>query len=88
VPKGKSGSNPRQTEQELRGAGKIRERLGREAEMELSNRMLPAGGALLIAIIASSSAVAQKSGGTLNISHFDSPTSMSLHEEAMNRRTL
>ena len=50
--------------------------------MELSSRMLPAGGALLIAIIASSSAVAQKSGGTLNISHFDSPASMSLHEEA------
>src|SRR5438067_11766122 len=27
-------------------------------------------------------AVAQKSGGILNISHFDSPASMSLHEEA------
>jgi peptide/nickel transport system substrate-binding protein len=48
----------------------------------LSNRMLSAGGALLIAIIASSAAAAQKSGGILNISHFDSPASMSLHEEA------
>src|SRR5947208_14811383 len=50
--------------------------------MELSQRMLSAGGALLIAMIAAHAAAAQKSGGILNISHFDSPASMSLHEEA------
>src|SRR5213078_549438 len=50
--------------------------------MELSQRMLSAGGALLIAMIAAHAAVAQKSGGILNISHFDSPASVSLHEEA------
>src|SRR5881392_4344481 len=50
--------------------------------MELSQRMLSAGGALLIAMIAAHAAAAQKSGGILNISHFDSPASVSLHEEA------
>jgi len=46
--------------------------------MELSQRMLSAGGALLIAMIAAHAAAAQKSGGILNISHFDSPASMSV----------
>src|SRR5438270_2220858 len=50
--------------------------------MEPSQRMLSAGGALLIATMTAHAAVAQKSGGILNISHFDSPASMSLHEEA------
>src|SRR5438045_2347259 len=50
--------------------------------MELSQRMLSAGGALLIAMIAAHAAAAQKSAGILNISHFDSPASVSLHEEA------
>ena len=50
--------------------------------MELSQRTLFAGGALLIAIATAHAAVAQKSGGILNISHFDSPASVSLHEEA------
>src|SRR5438552_11996490 len=50
--------------------------------MELSQRMLSAGGALLIATMTAHAAVAQKSGGILNISHFDSPASVSLHEEA------
>src|SRR5258707_1824262 len=50
--------------------------------MELSQRTLFAGGALLIAIATVHAAVAQKSGGILNISHFDSPASVSLHEEA------
>src|SRR5437588_12917653 len=50
--------------------------------MELSQRMLSAGGALLIAMIVAHAALGQKSGGILNISHFDSPASMSLHEEA------
>jgi peptide/nickel transport system substrate-binding protein len=44
--------------------------------------MLSAGGAVLLAMVAAHAAVAQKSGGVLNISHFDSPASMSLHEEA------
>jgi peptide/nickel transport system substrate-binding protein len=50
--------------------------------MELSQRMLSAGGALLIAMATTHAAVAQKSGGVLKISFFDSPASMSLHEEA------
>ena len=37
---------------------------------------------MLIAIATAHAAVAQKSGGILNISHFDSPASVSLHEEA------
>jgi peptide/nickel transport system substrate-binding protein len=37
---------------------------------------------LLIALSAADSALAQKSGGTLKISFFDNPASMSLHEEA------
>jgi peptide/nickel transport system substrate-binding protein len=37
---------------------------------------------LWIAIMMTHAAVAQKPGGTLNISHFDSPASVSLHEEA------
>jgi peptide/nickel transport system substrate-binding protein len=36
----------------------------------------------LCALSAWTTASAQKPGGTLNISHFDSPASMSLHEEA------
>jgi peptide/nickel transport system substrate-binding protein len=44
--------------------------------------MLSAGAALWIAIMMTHAAVAQKPGGTLNISHFDSPASVSLHEEA------
>jgi peptide/nickel transport system substrate-binding protein len=50
--------------------------------MERSQRMLSAGAALVIAIMTTHAAVAQEPGGTLNISHFDSPASVSLHEEA------
>src|SRR6266404_9937388 len=39
-------------------------------------------GALLLALFAGDAAWAQKSGGVLKISFFDSPASMSLHEEA------
>jgi peptide/nickel transport system substrate-binding protein len=48
-------------------------------------RGLAVGGSLLPALCALSpwtTASAQRPGGTLNISHFDSPASMSLHEEA------
>jgi peptide/nickel transport system substrate-binding protein len=38
--------------------------------------------ALLIAISCSGAALAQKQGGTLTLYHFDSPPSMSIHEEA------
>src|SRR5439155_17150647 len=54
----------------------------REAKMKRSQRVLSAGVALLIAMITSHAAVAQQPGVTLNISHFDSPASVSLHEEA------
>ena len=39
-------------------------------------------GALLLALGAAPAAVAQKSGSVLQMSHFDSPASMSMHEEA------
>src|SRR5947209_16117124 len=44
--------------------------------------LLAAAGALLLALSSGSIAVAQKSGGTLRIQHWDSPASMSIHEEA------
>ena len=43
---------------------------------------LATAGALLLALTAGDAAWAQKSGGILKISFFDSPASMSLHEEA------
>ncbi len=39
-------------------------------------------GSLLLALVAGDAALAQKPGGVLKISFFDSPASMSLHEEA------
>src|SRR5713226_6997610 len=45
-------------------------------------RGIATAGALLLALAASSPALAQKSGGILKISFFDNPASMSLHEEA------
>jgi peptide/nickel transport system substrate-binding protein len=45
-------------------------------------RVLTATAALLAAISVAEPASAQKSGGTLKISFFDNPASMSLHEEA------
>jgi peptide/nickel transport system substrate-binding protein len=45
-------------------------------------RVLSAAGALSLALSAADTAAAQKSGGILKISHFDSPASMSLLEEA------
>src|SRR6266702_2889742 len=41
-----------------------------------------AAGAIVIALGAGAPASAQKSGGTLRLSHFDSPASMSILEEA------
>ena len=45
-------------------------------------RVIAATGALLGAALASAPAVAQKSGGVLKVQHWDSPASMSIHEEA------
>ena len=44
--------------------------------------VLTAAGSLLIAISMAGAAFAQKQGGVARMSHFDSPASMSLHEEA------
>jgi peptide/nickel transport system substrate-binding protein len=43
---------------------------------------LAAAGALLFSVAVVPGAFAQKSGGVLIMSHFDSPASMSMHEEA------
>jgi peptide/nickel transport system substrate-binding protein len=45
-------------------------------------RMLLAAGAVAGAAAGASPVLAQKSGGTLTIQHWDSPASMSIHEEA------
>src|SRR5438876_7135372 len=45
-------------------------------------RVLAAAGSLSFALFAADAAFAQKSGGILKIGHFDSPASVSLHEEA------
>src|SRR5690349_22314444 len=50
--------------------------------MERNLRALAAAGVLFGALCASGTAVAQKSGGVLKVYFFDSPASMSIHEEA------
>jgi len=50
--------------------------------MKRTLRGLAVAGPLLLALCAGDAALAQKQGGTLKISFFDSPASMSLHEEA------
>src|SRR5258708_10477529 len=50
--------------------------------MKRSLRVLAAAAAWLLAQASGEAAFAQKAGGVRNISHFDSPASMSLHEEA------
>src|SRR5438876_11465933 len=45
-------------------------------------RDIATAGALLLVLAGGAPALAQKSGGVLKISFFDSPASMSLHEEA------
>jgi peptide/nickel transport system substrate-binding protein len=45
-------------------------------------RVLAAAGALSLALTATGAAFAQKQGGLLRMPHFDSPASMSLHEES------
>jgi peptide/nickel transport system substrate-binding protein len=50
--------------------------------MTLHGRALVTFGGMLIAVCCADTAFAQKAGGTLKISFFDNPASMSLHEEA------
>src|SRR5216683_2451878 len=50
--------------------------------MMINIRMFAAAGGLLIAMSAAEPALAQKPGGILRMSHFDSPASMSILEEA------
>jgi len=50
--------------------------------MKPSLRMFSAVSALSLALVAAEPAAAQKSGGVLKIYHWDSPASMSIHEEA------
>ena len=45
-------------------------------------RAVATAGALLIALAGAGPALAQKAGGVLKIQHWDSPASMSIHEEA------
>src|ERR1700756_5421066 len=51
-------------------------------EMTQKYRALAAAGALLIAMSVTDAAFAQKPGGILKMQHWDSPASMSIHEEA------
>jgi hypothetical protein len=46
------------------------------------SRVLATAGLLLLATSVCEAAFAQKQGGIVRMSHFDSPASMSLHEEA------
>ena len=50
--------------------------------MKRGLRVLATAGSLSLALCAADAAYAQKQGGILRMSHFDSPASMSLHEEA------
>jgi peptide/nickel transport system substrate-binding protein len=50
--------------------------------MKAGSRVLAAASSLSLALLMTHPASAQKSGGILKISHFDSPASMSLLEEA------
>ena len=43
-----------------------------------------AAAGLLLGLTTVDPAIAQKAGGILQLSHFDSPASMSLHEESTN----
>ena len=53
-------------------------------EMKRDSRRLAAAGALLAVLFVAEAALAQKKGGTLKIGQFDSPASMSIHEESSN----
>jgi peptide/nickel transport system substrate-binding protein len=50
--------------------------------MKRDLRVLAAAGSLSLALFAADAAFAQKTGGILKLGHFDSPASMSMHEES------
>ncbi len=50
--------------------------------MKRFSRVLTTAAPFVLAVLAAGAADAQKQGGVLKVSHFDSPASMSLHEEA------
>jgi peptide/nickel transport system substrate-binding protein len=50
--------------------------------MKRGLRVLAAAGSLSLALSAADAALAQKTGGILKVGHFDSPASMSMHEES------
>jgi peptide/nickel transport system substrate-binding protein len=50
--------------------------------MKRDLRVLAAAGVLSLALTAADAAFAQKTGGILKVGHFDSPASMSMHEES------
>jgi peptide/nickel transport system substrate-binding protein len=50
--------------------------------MKRGPRVVAAAGALLLAVMIAHPALAQKPGGILKVYHWDSPASMSIHEEA------
>ena len=55
--------------------------MDRETRMDRYLRWLAAAGGLLVALSAAGAACAQKQGGVLKIYFFDSPASVSIHEE-------
>ena len=60
----------------------FRQREGENVHMRRAFRDIAAIAALLLAMAAGGPALAQKQGGILRLSHFDSPASMSILEEA------
>jgi peptide/nickel transport system substrate-binding protein len=55
---------------------------GSEREMKRYFRVLAVAGGMLISMFAAAPTFAQKQGGILKLSHFDSPASMSIFEES------
>src|SRR6184192_2879947 len=53
----------------------------KEKQMTRSLGALAAAGGLLVGVLGADAAFAQKPGGILKMYHFDSPASLSLHEE-------
>ena len=54
--------------------------------MKRGLRVLAAAGSLSLALSAAGAALGQKTGGILKVGHFDSPASMSTHEESTTRQ--
>jgi peptide/nickel transport system substrate-binding protein len=52
-------------------------------QMMRGTRTFAIAGGLLVAMLVADTALAQKPGGVLRMYHFDSPASLSLHEEVL-----